>query len=193
MIKAIIIGASAGGITALQTIFRNMKGPVRLPIIVVLHIHKDTKYTLPLIFGHLYDGPLIEAYDKTEMQPGCVYFAPPDYHLLVEDEKTLSLTQDAPVHYSRPSIDVTFESAAYALGDSACGVLLTGASADGALGLKTIQDHGGFTVVQNPDEAESRAMPQAALQLFKPNAVLGLKEIGETLSSLGGRYDVAEK
>lgn len=193
MIKVVVIGASAGGISAIQTIFKSMPGPISVPIVVVLHIHRDTKLTLPLIFGQFYSGQLVEAIDKTEMVPGSVYFATPDYHLLVQDEKTLTLTQDVPVHYSRPSIDVTFASAAFALGAGACGVLLTGASADGAEGLKAIHDNGGFTFVQDPAEAESSVMPLAAIKMFNPSAVLGLKEIGRKLSSLGGRYDIAEK
>lgn len=186
MINIIVIGASAGGIHALQTVFKNIPQPLRVPIIVVLHLNKDTQMPLPLIFGQHAKGALYEAGDKTELIAGCFYFAPPDYHLLFEDQHTLALTQDAPVHYSRPSIDVTFESAAQTFGAEACGVLLTGASADGAQGLKYIKESGGCAIVQDPGEADAPTMPLAAVQMFQPDAVLSLVDIAKALSECGG-------
>lgn len=191
MTKVIVIGTSAGGIAALQTIFKNLKAPLTIPIVVVLHLHKDTQMALPLVFGPMCKGSLHEARDKTELVAGGVYFAPPDYHLLFEDKTMLALTQDVPVHFSRPAIDVTFESAAYTFGAEALGVLMTGASADGALGLKTIRAYGGYTIVQDPEEAETPTMPLSALQIFKPDAVLGLVKIAEALSPFEERHENA--
>lgn len=191
MTKIIVIGTSAGGITALQTVFKNIPTALKVPIVVVLHIHKETQMTLPLIFGHHAKGALYEACDKTHLVPGGIYFAPPDYHVLFEDPSTLALTQDVPVHFSRPSIDVTFESAVYTFGRGVCGVLMTGASADGAQGLKLIKDNGGKTIVQNPEEAEATTMPLSALQMFKPDAVLSLREIARSLWEFGEAYEVS--
>lgn len=192
-LKLIVIGASAGGIGALQKILQRVKEPLSVPVVVVFHLHKETKLMLPLVFGSFFSGGLIEAYDHTPLESGNLYFATADYHLLVDEEMQLTLTQEAPVLFSRPSIDVTFESAALALGDRVCGILLTGASSDGARGLQTIQRAGGYTIVQDPEEAEAKIMPQAAIDLIDVDEILSLDNIGDKLQYLGRVYADAEK
>jgi len=124
-----------------------------------------------------------EASDKDELQPGCVYIAPPDYHLLVE-RGTVALSTEEAVRYSRPSIDVMFESAADAYGERLVGVILTGANDDGALGLKRIRDGGGVAVVQDPATAERREMPEAAIAAVASAKVLPLEEIGSFMGQV---------
>jgi len=167
--RAIAIGTSAGGVSAVQDFLRGTKGKLSLPIFVVQHLPANARIEPALIYGPYTHAKVVEAQDKMPVEPDHVYFAPPGYHLLIERELTLSLTQDEPVHFSRPSIDVLFESAARAYGSSLCGILLTGANADGAAGLQTIQTMGGITMVHDPSDAEVPAMPLAALNLIRPN------------------------
>ena len=128
-----------------------------------------------------------EAEDKEPIRPGVIYFAPPDYHLLVEADHTLSLSADEPVLYSRPSIDVLFESAADAYGDGLVGIILTGANEDGAAGLSAVYDAGGIALVEDPEGAFSSAMPSAALARRREARVLSLDEIADYLKGLKGR------
>lgn len=183
-IEAIFVGTSAGGVTALQNLFLSMGPKFDLPVIIVQHLPADATIIPDLVFGSKTNMKVIEAGDKMQIQNGYAYFAPAGYHLLVEKDHTLALSQDEMVHYSRPSIDVLFESAAEVYGQAACGVLMTGANSDGAAGLKVIHDSGGYTMVQDPKEAEATAMPLAALSLFDPNYIGSIKGIGETISQL---------
>ena len=125
-----------------------------------------------------------EAEDKEPVQPGVVYFAPSDYHLLVEADGRLSLSSDEPVNHSRPSIDVLLESAADAYGPALAGVVLTGANDDGAVGLKAIAEAGGVTVVEDPDGAYCATMPAAALRACPSARVLGLDGVAAYLLGL---------
>lgn len=183
--KLIAIGASAGGIFAVQRLLGSLSRALELPIVVVQHLPRSLELNLPLVYGAS-GRKLFEAIDKTPLEPWGVYFAPPGYHLLVERDLTLSLSQDEPVHHACPSIDVTFESIAANFGAAACGVLLTGANSDGAQGLKEIAREGGATFVQDPSEAEARVMPAAALERFTPDFVGTLDEIAGRLSQLNG-------
>jgi two-component system chemotaxis response regulator CheB len=128
-----------------------------------------------------------EAEDKEPIEPGVVYFAPPDYHLLVEQDKRLSLSDDEPVLFSRPSIDVLFESAADAYGGGLIGVVLTGANSDGANGLKAVVEAGGVAVVQSPGSAYAVAMPEAAIAACPDARVLPVNEIAAYLREVGAR------
>lgn len=186
-ISVIVIGTSAGGIQALQTIFKALPKNFSLPIVVTQHIAATVRVQLQLVFGANLEIIFEEAKDKTELLPGHVYFAPPNYHLLLERDHSLSVSQDEPVHFARPSIDVCFTSAAHSLGEQVCGILLTGANSDGAIGLRTIANNGGFTIVQDPKEAEFSTMPQSALDLFKPTAVLALKDIIQKIIYLANK------
>jgi two-component system chemotaxis response regulator CheB len=184
---AIVIGASAGAIDALGLILPRLPRSLPVPLVAVIHIPAERPSGLQDIFRQQCQLAVLEAEDKAALSPGTITFAPPDYHLLIEADKTLALSVDEPVNYSRPSIDVLFESAAEGLGRRTLGVLLTGASSDGARGLKSIRASGGVTVVQDPKTASSPAMPAAAIALAPPGFVLDLSEIAALLASLDRR------
>ncbi|MBF0518165.1 MAG: chemotaxis protein CheB, partial [Nitrospirae bacterium] len=124
------------------------------------------------------------AEDKEKIQNGFIYIAPPDYHLLIEDDKTFSLSVDPRVNYSRPSIDVLFETAADAFTKHCFGIILTGANSDGSVGLKRIKERGGTTIVQNPESAQYPAMPLAAINESTVDYILNLPEIADKLNEL---------
>jgi len=183
-IEAIVIGASAGGVEALIDILESLPEDFGAAIIVVLHLPPQRATALPQLFARRCALPVKEAEDKETIQPGTVYLAPPDYHLLVEPDRRLALSVDEPQHFSRPAIDLLFESAAYAYREKLIGVVLTGASVDGAAGLCTIQAFGGATWVQDPDEASMGTMPAAAIAQGGADEVLPLREIGSRLSRM---------
>lgn len=181
--ELICIGASAGGVNAIQKLLRAISKPLRQPILITQHLPAQAELDLDLIFGSKFQGKLIEAKDKMPLEPATAYFAPPDYHLLVNKERYLSLSQDETVHYSRPSIDVMLESAAWAFGSRACGIILTGANADGADGLEALSRAGSLTIVQDPGEAESPSMPRAAIDKYPPSFVLKIEQIAAKILS----------
>jgi two-component system chemotaxis response regulator CheB len=182
-IEAIVIGGSAGAMKALTTLLPYLPGNCQLPVIIVLHLHPlQDRYFLEH-YRNLSALPIKEADEKENIRAGYIYFAPPNYHLLVENDKTFSLSVDEKVNYSRPSIDVLFESAADVYGPHLAGILLTGANNDGAAGLQHIKEKGGTVIVQDPHSAESPYMPSAALQIVKPDLVLELDAIGRWLAS----------
>lgn len=183
-VEAIAIGASAGGVNALLRLFEGLPPHFRLPMFVVLHMPEDHNSGLPELFAQRLQIPVREAADKMPVEAGTLYFAPPGYHLQLESGHSFSLSCEPPVFFSRPSINVLFESAAYAYGDTLAGILLTGASEDGAAGLATIAEMGGFTAVQDPDDAQIATMPQAALALRTPDRVLPLDGLQQLLLEL---------
>ncbi|MDN3237111.1 MULTISPECIES: chemotaxis protein CheB [Pseudomonas] len=183
-IEAIVVGASAGGLQALSVLLVGLVETFRLPIVVVVHMPEDKDSKLAEIFRLRLEIDVKEADEKEPLHPGTLYFAPPGYHLLIEQDKTLSLSREERVHFSRPSIDVLFESAADVFGEHLCGVLLTGANEDGAAGLRAIHRAGGLTVVQDPAEAFVPTMPEAALKLFTPDFVLPVRDINTLLVEL---------
>jgi two-component system chemotaxis response regulator CheB len=180
----VVIGASAGAVEALTVVLSLLTPAFPLPIVITVHLPASAPSLLPALFSEKCALTAVEAEDKQPLAPGVAYFAPPDYHVLVEPSRVVSLNADAPVNFSRPAIDVLFESAAAALGARVLGILLTGANSDGALGLHAIQRAGGYTVVQDPKTALASAMPEAALRLFRPDQVLGLTEIAALLATL---------
>jgi len=154
------------------------------PVIIVLHLHPlQDRYFLEHI-GKSCNLPVKEADEKESIRAGYVYFAPPNYHLLIENDRIFSLSIDEKVNYSRPSIDVLFESAASVYGSGLVAVILTGANNDGAEGLRMVKEKGGLAIVQDPQSAENAYMPAAALQAVKPDFVLGLEAIGRWLANL---------
>ncbi len=181
---AVVIGASVGAIAALSAILPELPAGYPLPVIVVVHLPPDRRTMLPELFAERCELAVKEAEDKERILPGTIYFAPPNYHLLVEPELCFSLSNEEPVHFSRPSIDVLFESAADAYGTGLTGVMLTGASNDGARGLKRVRESGGRAYVQEPASAESEVMPLAALAACPTAQVLGLKELSIILRHL---------
>ncbi|TBU92620.1 chemotaxis protein CheB [Stutzerimonas kirkiae] len=183
-IDAVVVGASAGGLHALSELLRDLPSGYRLPVLVVQHIPEGRPTQLAQIFQSKTRLQVKEADDKEALVPGALYFAAPGYHLLVERDFSLALSQEEPVCFSRPSIDVLFESAADAWGERLAGVLLTGASEDGARGLECIRRVGGLTIVQRPEEAEVDIMPRAALKRFEPDHILSLRDIHRLLREL---------
>jgi two-component system chemotaxis response regulator CheB len=183
-IEAIVVGASAGGLQALSVLLVGIAKEFSLPIVVVIHMPEDKDSKLADIFRARLTINVKEVDEKESVRPGTLYFAPPGYHLLIEQDRTFSLSRDERVHYSRPSIDVLFESAADVFGEHLCGVLLTGANEDGAAGLRAIHRNGGLTIVQDPIDALVPTMPEAALKLFTPNFVLPVKGIHTLLVEL---------
>jgi len=186
-VQAIVAGGSAGAIEALTSILPALPADFPIPIAITLHVHPHKPSHLAQVLGMHSALVVKEAEDKEPLMPSTVYLAPPNYHLLVEAQHYFSLSVDDPVLFSRPSIDVLFDSAADAVGPALVGLLLTGASEDGARGLARIQRAGGLTLVQAPSTAAVPTMPQAALRLFTPDHVLPLHEIGPFLARLDGR------
>lgn len=186
-IKAIFIGASAGGVVALNKIFKSLPENFRIPIFVVLHLGE--KPLIPSAFYPPKGVVLIEADEKEKIETKHIYFAPAGYHLLVEDDYTFSLTTEEKVQYARPSLDVTMDSLAQLYQETLVGIVLTGANEDGAEGLKTIKKHGGITVVQDPAEAEQEAMPAAAIKACNPDFILSLKDISSLMIKIEGAYE----
>nr|WP_320191608.1 chemotaxis protein CheB [uncultured Desulfobacter sp.] len=180
MFKAVVIGGSAGSLEVLNDLLCNLPPDYPLPIIVVIHLHPSDQGDLAKQMNSRTDIRVQEAREKHSIEPENVYMAPADYHLLVEHDKTFSLTVDDRVNYARPSIDVLFESAAFVYGEQLTGILLSGANKDGAQGLAVIKQSGGLTVVQAPNTAQCPAMPQAAMdigcvdQLLQPTTLLDI-------------------
>lgn len=183
-IDAVVIGTSAGGVEALSIVLGGIRGEASFAVLVVLHLPKDRRSLLPEILARKCALPVLEAVDKQPVAPGTVYIAPPDYHLLVDDGPQLALSIDEPVHYSRPSVDVLFDSAADAYGKRLMGIVLTGANQDGAEGLLAVQRAGGVTVVQDPQTAQASLMPYSALQRLQPDHLLPLEGIADLLRRL---------
>jgi two-component system chemotaxis response regulator CheB len=186
MYKAVVIGASAGGFHALRKLLAKLPKGFSMPIFIVQHISPTSDNYMAKFLNKNAELIVKEADEKEIIAGGTVYIAPPNYHLLIEDDLTISLSTEGKVNYSRPSIDILFESAAYVYGSNLIGVVLTGANSDGAVGLNTIKKFGGYCIVQEPTEAESSAMPLAAIEKVSPNYILKLTEISDLLVKLDG-------
>lgn len=183
--QAVVIGVSAGGIAALERIFSALDAAFSLPIMVVQHIAPSGGNYLENHFSSCCSMPVEEALDKEPVTPGTIYFAPPDYHLLIEQHGAMALSTEGRVNYSRPSIDVLFATAAETYGEALVAIVLTGSSLDGAVGLATVARLGGLTIVQEPSTAEVDVMPKAALAAARVDHVLPLDAIGEFLNTVG--------
>lgn len=181
-VEAVVIGGSAGAFDVLRVLVPALPRESAAPIIILLHVATDGPGILHEVLAHWTSLPVTQAEDKEPIVGGRIYVAPPGYHLLVERDRTFALSMDEPVNYSRPAIDVLFESAADAYGEGLMGVLLTGASSDGALGLQAIHRRGGTTVVQTPMSSEVALMPESAMRLFKPDHVLAPAQIASLLA-----------
>jgi len=175
---AVVIGSSAGGIKALASILAALPAEFPLPVIIAQHLHPDSGNHLPGIFNAKCELLVKQADERERIQAGTVYLAPPAYHLLIEDDHSFSLSLEAPVNYSRPSIDVLFECAARAYRGRLIGIILTGANHDGAAGLRRIKAAGGYAIVEDPRTAEVPTMPEAALAATAVDKVLPVQEIG---------------
>ncbi|NML44687.1 chemotaxis protein CheB [Ramlibacter sp. G-1-2-2] len=182
--EVVAIGASAGGIDALLSLLTVLRPPMNAAVVVVLHLPEDHASRLVEVFSARLDVPTSEAQPGAPVRPGTLYFAPPGYHLLVEDDRTFALSCDPPVHYSRPSIDVLMESCADVYGERAAGLVLTGANEDGANGLAAIKAAGGLCAAQDPAEAAHSTMPLAAIAAAHPHYVLPLAGLARLLQTV---------
>lgn len=182
--EAVVIGSSAGGLNALKVLFHGLDKHFRIPVIIVQHISPDSENYLIHILNEIGKLRVKEADEKEKPMPGMAYMAPPNYHLLLEPDRTFTLTIDERVNYARPSIDVLFETAAEAYRDKLIGIVLTGANNDGSKGLRKIKEFGGLTLVQDPETAEVESMPRAAIKTSVVDHILPLDEIPVFLNSL---------
>jgi two-component system, chemotaxis family, protein-glutamate methylesterase/glutaminase len=179
--QAVAMGASAGALDALSTVLAKLPSGFPLPLLIVTHLPPDKESILSSLLADKCEIAVREAEDKEPIVPGVVFIAPPNYHLLVEKDGRLSLSSDDAVQFSRPSIDVLFESAADAYGPALIGIILTGANDDGARGLRAIADAGGMVLVQRVDLAYASAMPRAALVACPAAREMTLEEIATYL------------
>ncbi|MBF0620895.1 MAG: chemotaxis protein CheB [Magnetococcales bacterium] len=179
--KVVLIGVSTGGLKALCAILPALPADFPWPVLIVQHQHPDADDYLAQLLNEQCQIKIKQSDEKERIRPGTGYLAPANYHLLLEEDLTLSLSLDPPVNFSRPAVDVLFESAVDAMGQNCIGIILTGANKDGAKGLAEINHAGGTTVVQNPAQAVATAMPLAAMALITPDHILNLQEIGSWL------------
>lgn len=182
--EAIVIGVSSGGLDALKILFSLLPADFGMPLIIVQHLSPRSEGEWIKLLDQKNRISVTEIEEKENMQAGTAYFAPPNYHVLLEKDRTFSLSADARVNFARPSVDVLFDSAADVLGDKLIGIILTGANNDGAAGLKKIKLNGGLTIVQDPATSSAPAMPRAAIAAMKPDHILSLPDIGILLLQL---------
>lgn len=190
-IEAVVIGASAGGVEALSQLLPALPETFAAPVLVVVHVRQGQPSLLPGLFTSRCALEVAEPFDKDEIAPGRVYFAPPGYHMLVEAEggaaPSIALSVDPPVRFSRPSVDVLFESAAHAWRERLLGIVLSGANDDGARGARAIRAAGGVCWAQDPATATAPAMPQAAIAEGEVSDVLTLDQMAQRLAQCTGK------
>ena len=182
--SVIVIGASAGALEALSTILPALPAGYPFAVLIVVHVPPDKKSVLAELFRSKCQIRVVEVEDKEPISAGTVYFAPPDYHVLVEADLTLALSTEEPVLFSRPSIDVLFESAADALGPAVTAIVLSGANQDGSIGLRAVVDAGGTAIVQDPDHAFAAAMPEGAIYACPEAEIMSLEAIRSYLQGM---------
>lgn len=175
-VELVVIGMSLGGLNAMEVLLAGLEPDLALPIAIVQHRSRESDGALLTHLRRYSSLPLEEAEDKQPILPGCVYLAPPSYHLLVDGGSFALDTEDRVCH-ARPSIDVLFESAAISYCERLLGVIMTGASHDGAQGARHIKERGGILIVQDPQTAENGVMPAAALALTPADQILPLADI----------------
>lgn len=186
-LRLIVVGTSAGGVAALGEILPTLPQDFPFPVVVVVHLPPARDSLMAALFDRKCALTVSEAIDKSALEPGHVYFSPPDYHLLIESDFSIALSIDEPVNFSRPSIDVLLETAAASVGSGVLAIILTGTGSDGARGMKAIRKAGGIGWVQQPDSAQSGLMPRTALEVGGADAVLTLPEIAGRLRELAAR------
>jgi len=184
--EVIVIGGSAGAIEALLAILPALPSALTIPVVVVLHVAPNHPSLLPSLLGRVCPRPVREIEDKQRLEAGAIQVAPPNYHVLLERDRTLALSVDAPVQFSRPSIDVLFESAAASLGRAVAGIVLSGANEDGARGLRCIVDAGGRAAIQAPSAAAHAEMPAAAARWSSTAELLSIEGLTRWCSGLTG-------
>jgi len=184
--KLVVIGSSAGGLSALEKLLTPLPAGFSMPVVAVQHVSPHSENYMTTYLNEKCNLTVKEADEKELLKAGVVYIAPPNFHVLIEEDHTISLSVEEKVNFSRPSIDVLFETAADVFRNKVIGIVLTGGNQDGALGLKAIKDHGGLTIVQSPDEAHVDIMPNIAIKTTKPDYVLALDDISKLLMKQGG-------
>jgi len=182
--EAIVIGVSSGGMNALKFIFATLPAGFSIPIIIVQHVSPRSDNEWIKVLNENSNLTIKEADEKEKIEQGNIYIAPANYHLLIEEDKTFSLTIDERVNYARPSIDVLFETAAEAYKNKLIGMVLTGSNNDGTSGIKRIKECGGLAIIQDPVTAESSYMPASAIAAIDPDYILSLEEIIELIKKI---------
>ena len=190
--ELIVVGCSLGGMNALETLLAAFPKDFQTPIVVAQHRHRASNEGLPSHFRRSTQLCVVDAEDKQWIKPNCVYFAPANYHLLVERGE-FNLSTEGAVLFSRPSVDVLFESAADAYRDRLVAVVLTGANSDGANGVRRVKRAGGFVIAQDPATAEATEMPQAAIDTGRVDRILPLERIGPYLVEISNPKKTAVK
>lgn len=182
--KAIVIGGSAGSFQSILQIIESLPKNFPIPILITIHRLKQVRSGLIESIGNKPNAKIHEPFDKQIIEPNSIYFAPSNYHLLVESDKTISLSTEEAIEFSRPSIDYMFNSAAYVYKHELLAILLSGANKDGANGIETIKHYNGTIIIQNPKEAEVAIMPKAALEKVEANYIFTIQEIIEFINNL---------
>lgn len=180
--KCVVIGGSAGSLKVLLHLIPKLDAAINVPIVIIVHRKNDAQSSLETLLGDHSKIKVKEAEDKEALLPGVVYIAPPNYHLLIEKEQTLSLDCSEKVQFSRPSIDVSFQSAAEVFGNGLLGIILSGANNDGTAGLATIQECGGLVAIQNPRNADMPTMPISALEELDPDYIVNDSQIADIIN-----------
>ena len=183
-ISMLIIGGSAGSLDVLMDVLPGLRKNINFPIVIILHRKKDSESLLVELLSSRASLPVNEIEDKQPILPGTIYLAPPDYHVLIEKNKTFSLDVSEKVNFSRPSIDVSFESAADAYPNAIAGILLSGANADCTEGLKSIKKQNGLVIVQQPGTADVAFMPQQAINEIAVDVILNKDKIASYINNL---------
>lgn len=183
-VKIVVIGGSAGSLEVLFRLLPLLTKNLSVPILIILHRRSTADSSLSDLLGSKTTLPLQEADDKDQILPGNIYLAPSDYHLLVENDFTLSLDYSEKVNFSRPSLDVTFETVADVYGRSAVGIILSGANEDGTAGLQAIKKAGGLVIAQDPETAQMPVMPQNVINFIGVDFIYGIEEIANYINGL---------
>lgn len=182
--KVVVIGGSAGSLEVILAMIKRLPRHPGAVIIIIVHRKNGKDSNLETLLSYRTDLPVKEVEDKDSILPDHIYVAPPDYHLLIENEHNFSLDSSEKIHFSRPSIDVTFESVAETFGHRAVGILLSGANVDGAKGLLRIKECGGHTIAQDPEDADMGFMPQQAINLGAADKVLNVNDLTKVMEAL---------
>jgi two-component system, chemotaxis family, protein-glutamate methylesterase/glutaminase len=182
--ELLIIGGSAGSLEVILLFLKDLKATLSFPILLVLHRKSSFDSALTNLISSRTKLPVMEAEEKEQLTAGTIYVAPADYHLLIEKQHTVSLDFSEKIHYSRPSIDITFQTAAEAYGDTLVCILLSGANEDGAAGLAAVKEAGGYVVIQDPLTAEVSYMPEQALKVVKPDKIIKATELASFINSI---------
>jgi len=182
--SALVIGGSAGSLDVLLEIFPALRNDIRFPIILVVHRKASNESLLTDLLKSRTTLAVAEADEKEFLMPGKVFIAPADYHMLIEDDKSISLDYSEKVNYSRPSIDVTFQSAAEVFKEKLVCILLSGSNSDGVEGLKSVNNYSGRVVIQNPNTAIMPYMPQQAVINVKPHVILDSQDMADYINKL---------